>query len=154
MNIRCWIVQGTLSTVIGWGLFAYPAWAQTNQIAFILPSYANQTFECIMQQAASLARASIAREFAENPDLTEVSVTILGQHNGQTVPVLLAKVSRSDWQKKPIIAKWIRYFSSSEVLLGFKQPQAPQSFPQTSQTLSRTESNWIGDGRGFDDEDD
>jgi hypothetical protein len=59
------------------------------------------------------------------PILTEVSVTIVGEHNGQQVPLLSSNVSRSNWQTKPNVQVWSRYFGTAESLLGFVKPQQP-----------------------------
>lgn len=157
MNIRNWIFVGTLSFLVGLGTSIPAANAEINQLNFLLTSYNIQDFESLIQQAESIAKTSIEQEFTNNPNLTEISVMILGQRNGQVVPLLSSTVSRSDWQKEPRIYKWSRYFVSSEVLLGFKEPQATQSSsraaqiaPRTAPRTPETPQNDIGDGRGFD----
>lgn len=157
MNIRNWIALGTLSFLIGLATSVPPAEAEIGQLNFILTSYNIQDFKSLIQQAESLAKTSIEQQFADNPSFTEVSVMILGQRNGQIVPILSSKVSRSNWQKEPRIYKWTRYFGSSEVLLGFKEPQASQSgsraaqlAPRTAPIAPKTSQVDIGDGRGFD----
>lgn len=161
MNIRNWIFVGTLSFLVGFGTSISAANAETNQLNFILTSYNIQDFESLIQQAESIAKNSIEQEFTSHPNLTEVSVMILGQRNGQIVPLVSSTVSRSNWQKEPRIDKWSRYFVSSEVLLGFKEPQVTQSSSRATQVAQRTASRTpkprqddIGDGRGFDGDDD
>ncbi len=59
-------------------------------------------------------------------------MTILGDRQGQQVPLLFSRVSRSDWQQQPTIRQWTRYFATSAVLLGFNQPQRNSAPPAPS----------------------
>jgi hypothetical protein len=101
--------------------------AETRQIDFTLNSQSNQTFPALMQQAEVLATRLIEEAFAESPSITEVSVRILGERNGQQAPLVSSKVSRSDWQKQHSIQRWTKYFGSSAMLLGFSKPPTQQS---------------------------
>ena len=144
MNIRHYSIMCALSILSSLGVLAPPVWAQTRQIDFTpssasnqtagtrqidftLRSENNQTFTALMQQAEVLAKSLIERGFAESPDTTELSVNILGERDGQEVPLLFSRVSRSDWQKQPSIRQWTRYLGTSAELLGFKKPQVQQS---------------------------
>lgn len=106
---------------------ATPAWAETNSLYFTLSSDGHQTFETLVQQAESKAQQLIKQGFAQKASVTEVSVTILGERNGQQVPLLFSKVSRSNWQTKPKIEPWTKHFRNSAVLLGFLKPQGSQA---------------------------
>ncbi|NJL87130.1 MAG: hypothetical protein HC886_15995 [Leptolyngbyaceae cyanobacterium SM1_1_3] len=72
-----------------------------------------------MSAAESLASGELSRQFRQNLDLTTVQITVLGEYNGQVVPVLVATVSRENWQRSPQVRQWASYFNSSYVLLGF-----------------------------------
>lgn len=131
MNIKWfrmpnWSILGAVSILSSLGMFAPPAWAETKQIDFTLSSQSNQTFAVLMQQAKFLATSFIEQGFAESPGITEISVSILGERNGQQARLLFSTVSRSDWQRQPKIQEWTRYFGSSASLLGFKKPQVQQ----------------------------
>jgi hypothetical protein len=102
-----------------------PAWAEPKQISILLSSQGSQDFETLIEQAESVAGNLIQQVFAESPDITEVSVTIVGEHNGQQVPLLSSNVSRSNWQTTPNVQAWSRYFGTAESLLGFVKPQEP-----------------------------
>lgn len=95
------------------------ALAETKELNLTLESIGNPSFETIMKQAQELAEQSVEQEFTDNPEITEVSITILGDRNGQIVPLLRSKVSRSQWQQDPRIYLWTKYFNNSGVLLGF-----------------------------------
>lgn len=107
--------------------------AEIKELSFILDSSGSQSIETLMQQAQDLAKNSLEQEFAENPDVSEVSIMVLGETNGQIVPLLRSNVSRSQWQKDSRIQRWTRYFAtSSGVLLGFynsPDPPRPQVNP-------------------------
>lgn len=108
----------------------------TRQIDVTLKTQENQTFNQLIQQAEIQAIGLIEREFATNSDITEVAVTILGDRQGQQVPLLFSKVSRTDWQLQPTIRQWTRYFATSAVLLGFNKPETtpPPQVPSTPRT--------------------
>ena len=116
-----------------------PAKAEARQINLTLTSSSNSTFTSLVQQAESLAHGTIEQIFVAYPSVTEVSVMILGDRNGQEVPLLVSKVSRSDWQRDPSIRTRTQYFSSSELLLGFlklqvRQAALPGPTPQPANT--------------------
>ena len=95
----------------------------SRQIDVTLKTQANQTFNELIQQAEIQAISLIEQEFASSPSITEIAVTILGDRQGQQVPLLFSRVSRSNWQLQPTIRQWTKYFPTSAVLLGFNQPQ-------------------------------
>jgi len=102
---------------------ASSAWAEPRQEAFVLSAQSSQNFEALMQQAEFIALEFIEQSFAESPSVTEVSVMIVGEYNGQEVPLLSSRVSRSSWQAEPKLHAWTQYFGSAEILLGFIEPQ-------------------------------
>lgn len=149
MGIGRWVFVGLLAIFLSnLGAIAPPAWGRPRQIDFTLSSQGNQTFADLMQQAEALAGNLVEQAFAKSPSLTEVSVTIVGEHNGQEVPLLVARVSRSNWQKEPRIQSWTRYASNSATLLGFSKPKVPQSvakqpmFDQVAASMSDIEPNF------------
>jgi hypothetical protein len=99
----------------------------------------DQTFNELIQQAEIQAISLIEQEFVTNSSITEIAVTILGDRQGQQVPLLFSRVSRSDWQLQPIISQWTKYFPTSAVLLGFNQPQTTP--PQQAQSAPVTPVN-------------
>ena len=94
--------------------------AETKESYLTLNSEDSQSFATLVQQAEELAALSIAREFQENPGLTEVTVIITADRSQQRVPVLRSRVSRSQWQKDSRIEQWTRYFADAKLLLGFR----------------------------------
>lgn len=101
--------------------------AETQQLTGTVNSYNGQTFEQLIQQAQAQARSLIEQAFSGNSNLTAVSVKLMGERNGQEVPLLFTTVSRSAWQSNPDLNAWTKYFSHASVaLLGFLQPRTPQ----------------------------
>lgn len=115
------LVISSLSAIATLFFYQPLAIAETKSLNFKLASGNNQTFTNLMQQAETLAINSITQEFAQQSTVTEVAVTIIGERNGQEVPILFSKVSRPDWQTKPNIQMWTKYFTKAAVLLGFNQ---------------------------------
>lgn len=115
-------------------LFVLSSLASTISIAsaesvernFILNSDGSKSFETLLRQAQDLAKDLIEEEFAQNSEVTEVSILVSGEHQGQIVPLLRSQVSRSQWQQDSSMSRWTRYFANnSRVLLGFNKPVAP-----------------------------
>lgn len=112
--------------------------AETKEMALTIVPETKQTFAALMQQAESMATNAIEQEFAQNSQTTEITVSILGERNGQEAPLLLTKVSRADWQKQPQLAQWTQHFNSSAVLLGFSKPQRQQPTAGSPANTSRS----------------
>ncbi|MEG4284821.1 hypothetical protein QUB68_16970 [Microcoleus sp. A006_D1] len=98
------------------------SFAETKESYLTLDSDGSQSFASLVQQAEDLAALSIAREFQQNPALTEVTIVITADRSRLRVPVLRSRVSRSQWQKDSRIEQWTRYFADSKLLLGFIDP--------------------------------
>ncbi|NEO11510.1 MULTISPECIES: hypothetical protein [unclassified Moorena] len=125
--------------------------AEIKEYHFILNSDISQSFERLIQQTENLAQNQINQEFTENPDITSISMMILGERNGQVVPLMMTKVSRSQWKQFPIIQRWASYFINSEMLLGFRGSDsslAPSNPPKSSVSLDAS----LEDDPGFRDD--
>lgn len=96
--------------------------AESLERNLILNSDGNESFEVLLRQAQDLAKDSIEQEFEQDSEVTEVSILVLGEYQGQIVPLLRSQVSRSEWKKDSRMHRWTRYFANnSRVLLGFNQ---------------------------------
>jgi len=109
--------------------------AETKESYLTLESNGSQSFASLVQQAEDLAKESIAREFQENPALTEVTVIITADRSRQRVPVLRSRVSRRDWQKDARIEQWTRYFAGAQLLLGFRDGNTSGANSGSSQAI-------------------
>ncbi|MGL5060347.1 MAG: hypothetical protein ACRC62_10220 [Microcoleus sp.] len=96
------------------------ALAESKERYLTLDSDGSQSFGDLVQQAEDLAKESIAREFQENPKLTEITIIVTADRARQLVPVLRSRVSRRNWQQNSRIEQWTRYFADAKLLLGFR----------------------------------
>lgn len=131
--------------VIGIALFLpfnCSAFAETKFVNISLNTEENQSFNNLMQQAESTAISLINQEFNRLSKVTEVGIIVSGERNGQEVPLLSSRVSRTDWQAQPRIQSWTKYFTKAEILLGFNLPQKTKpNPPKSSVNLSSKQSD-------------
>ena len=121
--------------------FNYPAFAETKFVNITLKVEA-QKFNTLMQQAESIAINLIDQEFNRVSKITEVGIIVSCDRNGQEVPILSSRVSRTDWQAQPTIASWTKYFTKAEILLGFNLPQKTKpNLPRLSVNPSSQQSD-------------
>jgi hypothetical protein len=120
----------------------YPAFAETKFVNISLKVVANQKFDTLMQQAESTAINLIDQEFNRVSKITEVGIIVSGDRNGQVVPILSSRVTRTNWQAQSSIESWTKYFTKAEVLLGFNLPQKTKpNLPKSSVNLSAKQSD-------------
>ena len=110
--------------------------AETKEKYITVNSDGSQSFAGLVQEAEDLVKESIAREFQNNPGLTEITVIVTADRGRQLVPVLRSRVSRSQWQKNPQIEQWTRYFADSQYLLGFRDSYTSPANSGRSQTIN------------------
>jgi hypothetical protein len=146
------LVVGLLSLLICGGISMAPVEAQESRRNLRVDAAPNQTYLSLMQEAESLAKRAIAEAFASDRNLTEVTVRVIGERNGQVVPLLTTEVSRRDWERTPQISLWTRYYGSAEILLGFLELEESEPPPARTNSRQRSPEPDFGDGRGFDDE--
>ena len=131
--------------VIGIALFLpfnYPTFAETKFVNISLKVEANQKFDTLMQQAESTAINLIDQEFNRVSKITEVGIIVSCDRNGQVVPILSSRVSRTNWQAQPSIESWTKYFTKAEILLGFNLPQKTKpNLPRLSVNISSKQSD-------------
>ncbi|HEY9297780.1 MAG TPA: hypothetical protein VIQ31_15715 [Phormidium sp.] len=120
MNLYLRLLSAVILAIISLTASISIALAETKERYLTLDSDGSQSFASLVQQAEDLAKESIAREFQENPVLTEVTIIITADRSRQRVPVLRSRVSRRDWQKDARIEQWTRYFADAKLLLGFR----------------------------------
>lgn len=107
--------------------------ADRKSLSFTLSPQPQDTFDTLMLQAKQMIERTATQVFTENPTVTQAYLEVLGDRNGQVVPLLTANLLRSNWQKKTGIQPWLKYFNSAEVLLGYADSH-PTLGVQTSPT--------------------
>ena len=100
---------GTVS-VVG---FAESALASSDgPVLLDMPIYSRISSEDLVSQSESMVSQEINRYFDTNPDLDEIEVVVLGNRNGDIIPILTTTVSRIEWQENPQVSAWTEYYSS------------------------------------------
>ncbi len=111
--------------------------AEIKEQSFTLQARENQSFEILIQQAVDLTKNSVEQEFQANPELTEISIIVLAENNGQIVPMTRSKVSRSQWERDSRIDRWTGYFGNSRMLLGLYNSSTSSKPQVDSSPVSR-----------------
>lgn len=145
-----------LLLVIGGSLLVspQPTLAAPLQLGYTLDSSDFSSFQTLIAQAESTSAGAIEQAFLEDPTATEVMVMVLGERNGQVVPLLSTTVSRTQWQQEPSVRAWATYYERPAIaLLGFLQPQIAQqpTLPQSVFT-SRSARSQLEDVPGYRDD--
>ncbi len=158
-----WVVQksqtASLGVLLGLGggfwligeAFA-PQIAQADKVHVNLPvnRQPNESYETLVRRAEAVALATTQQKFHQNVQVTNVSVTIVGQNKGEIAPVLSLQVSRPQWHKQmkvcsndqylgsclPNSPLWVRYFTDARSLLGFEDNT--NTTPSESETTNQT----------------
>ncbi|MGB3138507.1 MAG: hypothetical protein WBG38_03715 [Nodosilinea sp.] len=122
-----------LAVVIGFGSVAIPilvsapaAQAYTSRVNLFLVREQGESFDTLVQRSEIIARAAVQRSFDADVLMTDVIVTVIGDNQGIAVPILTVPVSRSEWQLRPDVTQWAKYFEASRNLIVDDQPPSPQ----------------------------
>lgn len=74
-----------------------------------------QNYSRLLEQAVAVGNSAIATTFATHPAADPIELTILLSRNGQILPILMAEVSRTDWQQQPDVQKMVLALSVAPV---------------------------------------
>lgn len=92
------------------------------QEIFIARQSAEETYDTFLRRAEQVARAAAQRYFDRDLLITEVAITVVGESQGSTIPILALHVSRYQWRNRPDPNRWITHFATAKTLLGFTEP--------------------------------
>ncbi|ERT07453.1 hypothetical protein M595_2566 [Lyngbya aestuarii BL J] len=135
------LLKITFLTLVNCYFLSSIAVAQVDERHFTINAN-TPSYNVLVQKAETLAKQSIKQAFQENSTLESVTIMILGERGGQTVPILRARVTRSQWQANSDISELTRYFPPSESLLGYNEPTSTQSAsPSASGSRTRPQPN-------------
>ncbi|MGD1716400.1 hypothetical protein [Dapis sp. BLCC M172] len=112
--------------------------ASTKKTSLSIESNNNNSYKSLVEQAEKLAQKTIDQEFANNPEITKITITILGERKSQIVPVIRSTVSRSEWQKNADIDEFTRYFADAKLLLKFEDDSDAEAIPETKSPLPKS----------------
>ncbi|MGD1909177.1 MAG: hypothetical protein ACFB0C_24745 [Leptolyngbyaceae cyanobacterium] len=65
----------------------------------------------LLDAAEGRARQIIVNAFAQQPEVNQVEVVVLGDRHGEIAPILTTTVTRNQWQSRPEVSHWSRYFT-------------------------------------------
>lgn len=111
MAFRCDRGLILLAMVVSLGLGG-PALAETPSVMVELSVSSQTPYDSVLRQAEAMARAEVARYFNQHPDSAAVEVVVLGERNGNIVPILSATVSRAEWRPQAPAQDWARLFAA------------------------------------------
>ncbi|MEA5449198.1 hypothetical protein VB780_11505 [Leptolyngbya sp. CCNP1308] len=122
----------TLAALVGLGGVALPslvtppaAQAYTSRVNLYLVREQGESFETLVQRSEIIARAAVQRSFDADVLMTDVIVTVIGDNQGISVPILTVPVSRSEWQLRPDVPQWANYFEAARALVYDVESAAP-----------------------------
>ncbi|MGB3311177.1 MAG: hypothetical protein WBG32_16135 [Nodosilinea sp.] len=113
-----------LAALIGLGSAVVPALvappvaqAYTSRVNLYVVRDRSESFDTLVRRSEIIARAAVQRSFDADLLMTDVIVTIIGDNQGVSVPILTVPVSRSEWQLRPDVTQWANYFEAARYLV-------------------------------------
>ena len=91
--------------------------AYTSRLDLFLSREPGETYDTLLRRAELAARAGAQRSFDQDLLITNVSVTVVVEGEGMTVPILALRVDRDQWRARPETYYWATYYRTAEVLL-------------------------------------
>jgi hypothetical protein len=118
------------------------AQAYKSRVDVNLDRLRDETYQSFIRRAEIVARAAAQRSFDRDILASEVSIMVIGRHNGTETPVLLLEVSREKWRERPDTRRWATYYRTAQTLL--KLPSAgvaniPNAAPAVPQPIPAIE---------------
>ncbi|EKU98980.1 hypothetical protein Lepto7375DRAFT_8317 [Leptolyngbya sp. PCC 7375] len=101
-----------------------------------MPIYSRTSSDDLISRAESMVSQEINQHFDADPSLAAIAVVVLGSRNGDVIPVLTTTVSRTQWQEKPQVSAWTKYYSAYALI----RRHDSQSPPQVAASPSRRSS--------------
>ena len=85
--------------------FAY----SKTRVLLNLTLYGQIDYETLIDQAQSMVSQEIVRQFSRDANLSEIEVVVLGDRNGDVIPLLTTSVPRSQWRVAPQVEAWTEF---------------------------------------------
>lgn len=116
--IRQFLIAATTAFIVELlGGIYQPARSESQGIAINMPMYGQIIYGDLITEAELLVGSVINDQFAQSADLSTVQVVVMGNRNGEVIPILTTTVSRTQWQKTPQVRAWTEYYINSYALL-------------------------------------
>ncbi|MEL6354545.1 MAG: hypothetical protein AAFR58_22755 [Cyanobacteria bacterium J06627_28] len=91
--------------------------AYTSRLDLFLARETGETYDTLLRRAEMAARAGAQRSFDQDLLTTNVSVNVVVESSGVTVPILNLRVDREEWRTRPETYYWATYYRTAETLL-------------------------------------
>lgn len=91
--------------------------AYTSRLDLFLTRESGEPYDTLLRRAEMAARAGAQRSFDQDLLITNVSVTVVAEGEGVTVPILALRVDREEWRARPETDYWATYYRTAEILL-------------------------------------
>jgi hypothetical protein len=91
--------------------------AYTSRLDLFLTKEAGETYDTLLRRGEMAARAGAQRSFDQDLLITNVSVTVVVEGDGVSVPILALRVDRDQWRARPETYYCATYYRTAEVLL-------------------------------------
>ncbi len=91
--------------------------AYTSRLDLFLAKESGETYETLLRRGEMAARAGAQRSFDQDLLITNVSVTVVVEGDGISVPILALRVDRDQWRARPETYYWATYYRTAEALL-------------------------------------
>lgn len=95
--------------------------ATTERLTVTLSLQAGEGFRELLTRAETIVQEEIQQTFDADIVVSDVSVMVMGEHQGLMTPLLSVDVRRDRWRANPQLSEWARYYGNAEELLGFNQ---------------------------------
>lgn len=119
-----------------------PAYAETQDVVIDMPVYGQIVYSDLLSQAKLIVSEIINRQFAQNADFSTIQVVVMGDRNGEIIPILTTKVSRAQWQENPQVSAWTRYSASYALLQRNEQAETVALAPSRSANRSNFDRSY------------
>ncbi|MEL7316796.1 MAG: hypothetical protein AAFN08_17935 [Cyanobacteria bacterium J06559_3] len=98
-----------------------PAAAQINnsRVSLFVFRAEGETYSTFLRRAEALARTGVQQTFDNDSLISEAVVTIIGENQGISVPIMEVTVTRNEWQERPDPQYWAVYYRTAPMLLNF-----------------------------------
>jgi hypothetical protein len=107
-----------LLAMVAWSLLLAPARAYTTRVGLFLARRPGDPYIVFLQQAEAAASLRIQSAFAEDLLISEVVMTVAGENQGISMPLMEIRVTRNQWLQQPEAATHANYYRPSSTLLG------------------------------------
>jgi hypothetical protein len=91
--------------------------AYTSRLDLFLTKESGETYDTLLRRGEMAARAGAQRSFDQDLLITNVSVTVVVEGDGTSVPILALRVDRDQWRARPETYYWATYYRTAEALL-------------------------------------